>query len=429
MKVIVIGNGIAGNTASSTIRRLNAQADITIISEERHPHYSACALPQYLAGEVRRQKLFLRAKRDYSREGIKVALGQKVRQISPETRRVFLDHKSLAYDKLVLATGSKPIIPPIEGINLDGVFALKSLDDADQIRHTTARVAVIVGSGPIGIETAIALGKKGVTVYVIELLGRIMPRIFDDKPSSLLRDILEQHGMRVLTDESVTRITGNGKVEGVHTTKHRIKCDMVIVAVGMRPDTGLARQTGVSTGRSGGISVNNRMMTNLDDVYACGDCVEAEDSVTGNPTLSLLWHNAREQGRVAGYNCCGVAKIYPGSINITSLDIFDTHAASLGSTGANVSQRQDIETIERSGYKNYLRLILFQGRLIGAQAIGDTRDVGVLLYAMLRKDKLTEPKQLVGERPLLPLVRRDYQMLRYRALTPQAAKGKPSLRR
>jgi NADH oxidase (H2O2-forming) len=429
MKVIVIGNGIAGNTASSTIRRLNRQAEITIISEERYPFYSACALPQYLAGELRRPSLFLRARRDYSREGIKVVLGQRVTRISPEDKMVFLDHKSLAYDKLIIATGSQPIMPPIEGINLDGVFALKSLNDADQIRHTATQVAVIVGSGPIGVEAGIALSKKGGTVYVIELLGRIMPRIFDDKPSSLLRDTIEQNGIRILTDESVTCITGNNKVEGIVTSKRHIECDTVIVAAGMKPNAELARQMGVNTGKLGGISVTRQMMTNLDDIYACGDCVEAEDAVTGKPTLSLLWHNAREQGLVAGSNCRGVSRIYPGSINITSLDIFNTHAVSLGSIATDVSQPEPVEIIERSGSKNYLRLILSQERLIGAQAIGDTQDTGALLYAMLRKDKLTEPKQLVGERPLLPLVRRDYGVVGYRASRPLAAKGESSRRR
>jgi NADH oxidase (H2O2-forming) len=409
VKFIIIGNGIAGNTAGSTIRRLNTQADITIISEEVYPQYSACALPPYLAGELRRHRLFLRTRKDYSREGIKLVRGQKVNRISAKDKTIFLDDRSLVYDKLIIATGSRPIIPPIEGVDLEGVFPLKTLSDADRIRHTVARVAAVVGSGPIGTEAAIALSKRGIKVYLVELLNRIAPRVFDDGPASLLRDILEQHGVTVLTGESITRITGNNGVEYIVTSKRRIECDMVILAAGMKPNTKLAQQAGVSIGTLGGISVTNRMMTNVNDVYACGDCVEAEDMVTGNHTLSLLWHNARNQGEVAGHNCCGVSKFYPGSINITSVDVFGTHAVSIGSTEAKVGQHEDIEVIERLSTKNYHRLILSQGRLIGAQFIGDTRDMGPLLYALIRKDKLRNP---AAGSPLLPLILRDWHLLK-----------------
>ncbi len=421
MKVIVIGNGVAGNTASAAIRRLSRQADLTIISVETYPHYSACALPQYLAGELRRQKLFLRTSRDYSKDGIKLAFGEKVTRISPENKRVFLDNRSLAYDKLIIATGSQPIMPPIDGINLPGVWALKSLADADQIRHTIARAAVIVGSGPIGVEAGIALSKRGVKVYLIELLSRIMPRIFDETPSSLLQATLEQHGIEVLTGERVTRITGNGKVAGIVTSQHRIECDLVIVAAGMKPNTELAQQTGVDLGRLGGISVTNQMLTNLGDIYACGDCVETEDLVTGNQVLSLLWHNAREQGRVAGHNCCGVPRTYSGSINLTSLDVFGTHAVSVGSTEADSSQHQPVEVVERSGTRSYHRLVLSQGRLVGIQGIGDTWDIGALFYALLRKDNLAELKQFAGGGPILPLLLRDYGVTSYTAARPAAA--------
>jgi len=405
MKVIVIGNGVAGNTASSTIRRLDAQAEITIISEEIYPEYSPCALPQYIAGELGRQNVFLRNKRDYSRERTKTIFGQKVTGISPEDRRVFLDTTSLTYDKLIIATGSKPVALPIKGMNLDGVFNLKSLGDADQIFHYTGNTAVIIGSGPIGVETSVALSKRGRQIYLIEVLNRIMPRVFDETPSSRLRDILEERGVRVLTGEKVISIVGNGKVEGIVTDKRRIKCDMVILGAGMKPNIELAQQSGVNIGALGGIAVTQQMMTNLDNIYACGDCVETEDRTTGEHTLSLLWHNARRQGEVAGYNCSGVPKSYLGSENITSLDIFGVHAASFGSIEAGVNQHQDIEIVERFLGKNYYRLIIAQSRLIGAQSIGDAQDMGALLCALVRRDDLNEIKQAIDQRtlPLNPL--------------------------
>ncbi len=396
MKVIVIGNGVAGNTASSTIRHLDSQADITMLSEEIHPEYSACALPYYLAGELKRQKLFIRTRKDYSREGIKTIFGRKVVEINPENKKVILDSRSLAYDKLILATGSKPIIPPIQGIDLDGVFPLKSIDNADHILGYGGRTAVVVGSGPVGTETSVALHKRGMQVYLIELLDRIMPRVFDETPSSLLRNMLEGQGISVFTGEKVTAISGNGKVEGIVTDKRRIECDMVILGAGMKPNTEMAGESGVGIGALGGISVTGQMMTSFSDIYACGDCVEAEDMITGEPTLSLLWHNARQQGEVAGHNCSGVSMAYPGSQNITSLDIFGIHVASFGCPESENKQQEDVEVIEKSSDRKYHRLIIGGGRLIGAQFVGGARDMGALLSLVVRKDNLKEIGQAPG---------------------------------
>ncbi len=409
MKVIIIGNGVAGNTAGSTIRHLDSQADITIISEEIYPEYSPCALPYYLAGELEKQRLFLKTSKDYSREGIKTIFGQRVVAINPEDKRISLDSRSLAYDKLVIATGSRPMVPPIKGIDLDGVFPLKSLDDADQILHYTGKRAVVVGSGPIGVETGIALHKRGLRVYLIELLDRIMPRVFDETPSSLLKDMLEGEGIEVSTGERVTAISGSSRVEGIVTDKRRIECDMVVLGVGMKPNIELAKQSGLKIGGLGGISVTRQMMTSFTDVYACGDCVEAEDFVTGEPALSLLWHNAKQQGEVAGYNCSGVARSYAGSQNITSLDIFGIHVASFGHIQSESSRDEDIEVIERLGDKKYRRLIIDRGRLIGAQFIGDFRDMGALLSVLIKRDNLNEIGQATGK-SLIPW---HYRVARY----------------
>ncbi len=396
MNVLIIGNGVAGNTVGSTIRHLDSQAEITIVSEEAYPEYSACALPYYLAGELERKRLFLRTRKDYSGERIKTIFGQKVLAIDPESKRVSLDSKNLAYDKLIIATGGKPIVPPIKGIGLNGVFPLKTLDDTDQIINYAGKTAVVVGSGPIGVETAVALHKRGLRVYLIELLERVMPRVFDETPSSLLREMLEQEGIEVSTGERVVAISGSDRAEGIVTEKRRLECDIVILGAGVKPNIELAKQAGIEIGGLGGISVTRQMMTNSPDIYACGDCVEAEDMISGEPTLSLLWHNARQQGEVAGYNCSGVDRSYSGSQNITSLDIFGIHIASFGCPQAESSQNGDIEIIEKFGGKNYRRLVIAEGKLIGAQFIGDARDMGALLSLQVRKDNLSEFVKAAG---------------------------------
>jgi len=407
MVIIVLGNGVAGNTASSTIRQLDSQADITIISEETFPEYTACALPHYIAGEFEREQLFLRTEKGYSDEKVKTIFGQKVTGISPENKQISLGSQSLSYDKLIIATGSTPFKPPIPGIDLDGVFTLKSPGDADQILSNLGKSAVVIGSGPVGVETAIALRKRGAQVHLVEFLDRIMPRIFDEKPASILTGILEKEGMKVLTGERVVSITGNSRVEGIVTDKREIECDEVVLSVGMRPNVELAKQAGINIGPLGGIAVDRQMKTNLDDIYACGDCIETKDMASGKDTVSPLWHNAKRQGIIAAYNCAGIHKIYPGSETITSLDVYGTHAVSFGSIETD-NQDEDIEVIEKHTGNNYHRLVISKGRLVGAQSVGDAKDMGALLYALIKREYLNKIMHSLEEmhQPLNPLYHR-----------------------
>ncbi len=400
MNVIVLGNGVAGNTAASTIRQLDKKATITIISEETFPEYTACALPHYISGEHSRRRLFLRTKKDYASEKIKTILGQKVTAIHPESKAIDLDGKSLSYDKLIIATGSRPVVPPIPGVNLAGVFTLKSPVDADRIIEGMGKTVVLIGSGPIGVETAIALRKRGLKVYLIEFLNRIMPKIFDVKPSLMLRNILEEKGITVLTGERVNSILGSTKVEGIVTDKRQIVCDEVVMGVGVRPNVELAKQAGITMGSFGGIAVNRQMQTNFEDIYACGDCVQTRDIATGKETLCLLWHNAKREGVIAGSNCAGIPKIYLGSETLTSLDVYGAHAASFGRIEDDPTQEEKVTVTERSTGSGYYRLIVSGGKIVGAQSIGDAQDMGALLYALIKRESLSKINQIIENKPL-----------------------------
>ena len=272
---------------------------------------------------------------------------------------------------------------------------------------------MIVGSGPIGIEAAIALRKRGVTVSVIELMDRIMPRIFDDKPASLLREILLRHGVEVFTGERVVRVHGVDKVDGIVTDKRTIPCELVIMAAGMRPNSELAKEAGIGVAARGGIVVDKHMATTAADVYACGDCVEAADQITGAPGMIQLWHNAKEQGEVAGSSAAGATRNFAGSINITSLDIFGNHAVSFGNIYADLSQQQEVEVMETSHSDGvYHRLVLRQGQVVGAQFVGDTQDMGSVLYALIRKDRLNDLREFGSGQPLAATFQRHYRLAR-----------------
>jgi NADPH-dependent 2,4-dienoyl-CoA reductase/sulfur reductase-like enzyme len=384
MHFVIIGNGIAGMTAAFTMRGLAKDALITVVSRESHPSYSACVLPDYISGEITRERVFIRTFLDYSRHNIDLKTACEVLAIDPERRRVVMDSGLLHFDRLIIATGSKPILPKIEGIEKEGVFTIKSLDDADGIFRHDGQSAVVVGSGPIGVEACIALKNRGYRVILVELLDRILPQVFDKGPASIITGILQKGGIEVSAGERVLEILGVRRVEGVVTNLRKIGCDTLVIAAGMRPDVHLGRNL-VDLGRSGGILVDEKMSTNFDGVYACGDCVETRSLISGEPGLSLLWPHARKQGEVAGSNAAGVAKTYAGSIDITGIDLFGHQAVSVGLTGAAVVD--GLEVIERKGNGWYQRLILSNGVLVGAQSIDHSENMGPLLAAIIRRGK------------------------------------------
>ena len=399
-RFVIVGNGIAGMSAAYAIRRLNKKAEIKIISEERHPTYSPCLLPDYLSGEISRERVFVRQFLDYSRENIQLIASERAIALDPDRKKVALQAEHIAYDRLIVATGGRPTIPPIRGASRMGVFTFKSIEDGDNICRWKGDTAVVIGSGPIGVEASLALKTRGYRVFLIELLDRILPQIFDEYPSRLIEDVLERIGIDVGTQEKVIEILGEERVEGILSDRRKIECDTVVLATGMRPEKGFIEGI-LEQGRLGGIKVNNRMATSLEDVYACGDCVEAQSLIDGQPILSLLWHNARQQGETAGINAAGLWKTYPGSLNITGVEVAGLRAISIGSIGAGVDPGLEIMEVKRD--RGYRRLVLSKGVLVGVQSIDWDEDLGLFLAAILRKEKVKTYQDLISSR--MPLLR------------------------
>jgi len=412
MQVVIIGNGVAGNSVCSAIRAVSGDIQITLVSEEPYPAYSACVLGEYLGGEIQRSRVFLRRIKDYRQQGIRILLSQRVTKIDVKNRKIYLGGKKISYDKLIVASGAEALIPPVEGARREGVFPFKSIGDADRILGYGARRVVVVGSGPIGVEVSSALRRRGYQVYLMELLNWVLPQVFDEKPALRIQKILEEHGINVLTGEKVEKITGNHRVRGVLTKKREIRCEMVIMAGGMKPRVNLARQAGTEIGESGGIKVNSQMLTNLPGVYACGDCAETPDPVTGEATLIMLWHNARRQGEVAGYNSVGVRKDYPGSTNVVNVNIFEVPVFSIGSPVSSLSGNK-IEVIDKDRPNYYHRVVVADGKIRGAQFIGETEDMGVLLPAVRKRCSLENVRRIVDSSELLFLAPWYHKIKRY----------------
>ena len=399
MHIVIIGGGIAGNTAASTIKKHSPETKVTLISEEAQPLYSACVLSHYLARSLERSRVFLKNTQDYMKEGITTILGEKVESVDASNKKLSLQGQTIPYDKLIIATGSKVLTPPIQGVTNNGVFSLKTISDTDRVNDWPGEKVVVIGSGFVGVEAAIALRRRGCQVQIVELLDWILPRSFDADPALLILKLLEKNGVQVSVQEKVKSIDANSKVNRVVTDKQTIDCDTVIMAAGMRPEIELARDAGLSIGKLGGIAVDDQMMSSLNDVYACGDCIESKDLISGKKTFYLLWHNAKQQAEIAAYNCLGNQRSYPGSMNITGVDIFGTQTVSVGLTATIATQDEgsSVEVIEKNWGADYLRLIMKDGFLVGVQDISRTKDIGLLLSAILRRENLKMADKSTGQ--------------------------------
>jgi len=389
LHTVIIGNGIGGNAVASGIRKYDQNSKITIITSENCPEYDPGALPYYIGGNVARQVVFLKNMEDYRREGINLITHRAI-DIDPGRKEVRLaDGNEIRYDNLIIATGGNQIVPPIIGIEKEGVFRCKVLSDADGLSGHDGKAAVVIGSGLIGIEACEALRKKGYEVHLIELAGWIMPRVFDEEPAKLLTDSLIENGINVLTNERLISINGNSKVDGITTNKREIKCDTVVLATGVVPANDLATRAGIETGVTRGIKVNEKLMTSIENIYACGDCAETKDAITGESALYQLRHNALEQGEAIAKSCTGITCNYRGAWSFTRAHYFDTHAVSIGKTLTGIKDKTNVELIDKKIGVDYYRLIIQNGKLAGAQATGRfAGNMGILFGAMWRQDDL-----------------------------------------
>jgi len=422
MQVVVIGNGIAGFSAASTLRHLNRQCEITVISSESTPLYSPCVLADYISGDIPRERVFVKSLPDYDWHSLTLLLGHEAEEIDPARKKVFINNgPSVPFDKLILATGSRAIL--LSELRR-GMFKLKTLKDADEILEHRGKKAVVIGGGPIGIEAGIALFRKGYRVSILEMMDHVLPLGLDTIGASKIKAILEEHGIEVFSSERSESILGTDQVKGVVTNRREIECDTLIWAVGMRPSVEIAKTSGIQVGDKGGIRVNPRMETSIPDIYACGDCVESKDILTGEPYPNLFWHNAKRQGVVAARSCADLPTDYPGSHNLLNVDVFGNHVAGFGFTEAALNRFRDLKAfegnpprisiIEREKNGSYYRLVISGDRCMGAQFINidlTQRAMGLLGSIILQKRsvegllKILENEGLLSHKPWLRRVR------------------------
>ena len=392
MKYVIIGNSVAGIAAVESIREIDKDGTITIISDEQYLNYSRPLISYLLAKKISSDKIYYKEESFYEKNNVELLLNTKAvkLELSSDKRQVILaNKKAIDFDKLLISTGGIPTIPEIKGTNINGVFTFTKLSDAETIekyiQENKVKNAVIIGGGLIGLKATEALIELNIKVTIVELADRILSSTFDKKASNIIENALNKAGCSIVTNNTVTEIKEEkNKVSRVILKDGKeIHSDLIIIAIGVKPNIDLTINTPIKTKR--GILVNNFMETNINNIYAAGDCCEATDSLTGITRPIAIWPLAAKQGRIAGSNMAGMRKEYEGGFPMNSVELVNIPTISVGET---YPEGKDFEIIEYTKYESnvYKKLVLKNNRIIGAIFIGDIERAGI--YTGLISDQV-----------------------------------------
>jgi NAD(P)H-nitrite reductase large subunit len=392
-RYLIIGNSAGGIGAAEAIRQVDKEGALTIVSEEPYPAYSRPLISKYLAGERTLEGILFRPLDFYDQNNILFLPGKKVTHLELDHRTAWLeDSEQIAWEKLLLAVGGKPIFPKMKGSDRRGVFTFTNLDDAKAVDRflNNARKAVVIGGGLIGISVTEALVKRGVDVIVVEMKERMLNTILDQQASLMAEEVLKQVGVEIITGHTVVKISGRGTVkEVILDNGDIIPCDLVVVAIGVSPRSELALDAKLEINR--GIVVDYHMVTNHPDVYACGDVAEAYDFVYGESRLTPIWPNAYVGGRVAGFNMAGVTAEYPGGTAMNSLNYFGIDVTSAGMPTA--PNDSGYETISKQEGNIYQKVILKDDLIMGMISVGNIEKSGIIFGLMRDRVNVESFKQ------------------------------------
>ncbi len=338
-RLIVVGGSAAGMAAAAKAKRMDPSMEVIVFEKNGFVSYAPCGIPYYIEGLVGNIDELVYYRLDYFREkrGIDVRIHHLVTDIDVDKKLVYVTDKKtgrtskLEYDKLMLATGGRPIKPDIKGIDLEGIHTLRSLEDGERLKKDVIKSNVIgiVGGGYIGVEVAEAVRKLGKRVLLFEMLDHIMPT-FDKEAALPIEEELKKNHVELHLNEKVVEFIGNDRVTKVVTEKGSYKVDTVLLAVGVRPNIELAKRIGIELGETGAIKVNEYMRTNIEDIYAGGDNTETVHLVTGKPTYIPLAPAANKMGRVAGENIAGGKAKFPGVVGTSITKAFNLEVGKTG---------------------------------------------------------------------------------------------------
>jgi NADPH-dependent 2,4-dienoyl-CoA reductase/sulfur reductase-like enzyme len=392
-RLVVIGGVAAGMSAAAKAARTDRELEVVVFEKGNYISYAACGMPYFIAGDIPDiRHLVVRTPEQMAKQGVQVHLRHEATAIDPDARTVHVrdldrgEDLRQRYDKLVIATGARPAQPSLPGSDLEGVFALRSLEEGQAIRRFLAQHkpqrAVVLGGGYIGVEMAETFRRLGLGVTMVIRSGQVMRTVLDDDVRELVAAELARHEVDVIQSEP-TAFEGDGRLRAVVTEAGRLPCDVALLGLGAEPEVALAQGAGVALGASGAIATDSQMRTNLPDVYAAGDCAEAWHLVTGKPAYVPLGSTANKQGRVAGTHAAGADAAFGGIVGTMVVRCFDLAVARTGMTanearasghtvGETLITAKDISHYFPGAADIYVKLVVDDetGRLLGGQVVG-----------------------------------------------------------
>ena len=397
-KYLIVGNSAGGIGAAEAIRLVDKTGAILIISDEPYPAYSRPMISEYLSKHATLERMLYRPRGFYEGNGIDTLFGKKALKVDLDGHTVELDSgEKVTWEKLLLATGGTPIMSQVEGGDRQGIFTFTTLDDAkvmdkfiDEHRREGMR-AVVIGGGLIGFSVTEALVKRDIAVTIVEMKDRVLNTIIDEETSAIAREALEDAGVEVVTNHVVTKVTSytGDRVTGVVLDDGRpIPCELVVMAIGVRPRLDLVAGTSLKTNR--GILVDRHMMTSHPDVYACGDVAEAYDFVYSSNRLSPIWPNAYIGGRNAGFNMAGRETEYAGGTAMNSLKYF---GLAIASAGMSVPPDDSYDVVAKQIDHTNKKVVLKDGLIMGMVFCGDVDKSGLVFGLMRDRINVDEFKE------------------------------------
>ena len=401
-KVVVIGGTAAGLSAASKAKRLKPDLDIKVFEKSGYISYGACGLPYYVGDMIEDPEdlVSLTVDQITNKRNIPTMIHREVTVIDRDQKQVTvkdLDTDQIEvypYDKLVIATGAQPIKPNLPGIGAAGIYYLRTVEDGIRLKKKVKaegkQTAAIIGGGFIGLEVAEEMTFAGIEVHVYEAMPRLLP-FLEESFSEMILDELEKNGVHVHLGSKVEEFqTTDGWVSGIKTADgDSLEVDFVLMSIGVLPNTELAKEAGLETGIKGAIVVNDQMQTSDPSIYACGDCVQMKNRITGSAVYVPLGTTANKQGRIAGENVAGGKEAFPGVLGSMVTKVFDLYIAATGLTvqqaadagydvAVSVVTKGDKASYYPGSRENHICLILDRktGKLLGAQAVGSESVAG-----------------------------------------------------
>jgi NADPH-dependent 2,4-dienoyl-CoA reductase/sulfur reductase-like enzyme len=439
MRVVIIGNSAAALAAAEALRRYDAGSELLLVAAEEGPAYSRVLLPYYLRGILPRARLFIRDRAWYERLRIQTRFGCAVTRVDDQRRTLLLaDGTVLAWDRLLIASGARPVLPRAAGLQGPGIHTLWTLQDADGLlpELLPGRRAAFIGSGFVSLQAAWSACLRGLRVTVLEVLSRILPKVLDETGSALLERRMREHGVEVRCAVGIERVerrpagepgctpTGISARAPAAAAPLRVvlscedpnvDADLVLVAAGVRPNLEFLEGTSVALAAGGaGVLVDAQMRSSVPEIYAAGDAALGPSVFGEAHAAHALWPTAVEQGRVAGANMAGAEMVggsvagrqreYQGSLNMNVAELFGLTVASMGRFQESGDPEEKAVVEHDPGAGRYLKLLFHSGVPVGGLVLGEPEDLAVL-SALRPRIRARRPASLVPARPLAALHR------------------------